>query len=301
MRSVIAALLASAMCGSAWAQEVEVPYAPGVGTQWTLEEVLTRTRTDENGTHATRGIIRGVLVIDRATATGFDATWTTESVEAGGVVLNAANGGEMLIGVPLGLSLDRDGVPSAVRDYPSVLRRLIDAVARTQQNPDPQVLAGIERMYADWTPELAAALLFKNLAAASTCQGIAAAPGVPVDAEGYMTSGLGEPPILVRERFELASIDRDRGVAMIRFSQTLDPDSAAANLREGMQRLARETGRPLDEVIAQFEGGLTHTTSVSCETDVSTGVPRSVTHEVHARTGPAEQRERREITMRRRT
>jgi hypothetical protein len=242
-----------------------------------------------------------VLVIERMSATGFDATWTTESVEAGGVVIDAANGGVLMIGVPLGLSLDRDGAPSAVRDWQSVLRRIIDAVEAVEQNPDQRALAAVERMYSNMTPETAAALLFKNLAAASTCQGIAEVPGVPVDADGYMTSGLGGPPILVRERFELASVDRDRGVALIRFSQALDPDSAAASMREGMQRLARDAGRPLDEVITQFEGGLSHTTTVSCETDLETGVPRSVTHEVHARTGPAEQRERREITIRRRS
>jgi hypothetical protein len=275
MRALLAVMTVAAMCGIASAEEiVEIPYAPEVGSQWAVEEVLTRSRTDENGaqTH-TIGTIRGVLVIERMSATGFDATWTTESVEAGGVVIDAANGGVLMIGVPLGLSLDRDGAPSAVRDWQSVLRRIIDAVEAVEQNP----------------------------AAASTCQGIAEVPGVPVDADGYMTSGLGGPPILVRERFELASVDRDRGVALIRFSQALDPDSAAASMREGMQRLARDAGRPLDEVITQFEGGLSHTTTVSCETDLETGVPRSVTHEVHARTGPAEQRERREITIRRRS
>lgn len=303
MRGAIAVVIAGAMCGSAWAQEiVEIPYAPGVGTQWALEEVLTKSRTDENGgVQTTVGTMRGVLSIERETPSGFEGTWTTESVEAGGVVLNSANGGEFLIGVPLGLSLDRDGAPSAVRDWPSVLQRIIDAVARTQQDPDQRVLDAIQRMYASWTPEMAASLLFKNLAAVSVCQGVADTPGIPVEAEGMMQSGLGGQPILVRERFELVSVDRDRGIAHMRYSQTLDPESAAASLREGMRRLAEQTGRPLDEVTAQFEGGLTHTTTVSCETDLATGVPRSVTSEVQARTGPAEQVERREITMRRRT
>lgn len=303
MRFLFAAAIVAAASTSAWAQAVvELPYAPGVGTQWSVEEVLTRSRTDEIGVQTNNtGTIRGVLVLERATPTGFDATWTTESVEAGGVVVNAANGGPLLIGVPLGLSLDRDGAPSAVRDWQTVLRRMIDAIRAMEENPDPRALAAVERTYANMTPETAAGLLFKNLAAASTCQGIAQVPGTAVEAEGLMQHGLGGSPILVKERFELIAIDRDRGVASVRFTQALDPESAAESLSEGLRRLAQEAGRPMDEVIAQFAGGLTHNTTVTCETDLTTGVARRVVHEVHARTGPAEQRERREMIISRRS
>jgi hypothetical protein len=302
MQRLFAAAIALVVSTSAWAEAVvEIPYAPGVGTAWSLEEVLTRSRTDENGIQtSSTATIRGVLVIERATPTGFEATWTTESVEARGVVLNAANGGQFLIGVPLGLSLDRDGAPNAVRDWQAVLQQLIRAISETEENPDTRALAAVERMFANMTPETAAALLFKNLAAASTCQGIAQVPGSVVEAEGLMPHGLGGEPVLARERYEFLAIDRDRGVASVRFTQTLDPESAAASLSEGIRRLAQDAGRSADEVAEQFAGGLMHTTTVSCETDLTTGVPRVVTLDVHAKTGPAEQRERREITISRR-
>jgi hypothetical protein len=281
----------------ATASALELTFAPPEGSRWAVEEIVVGSVNSGGGVTETSGTVRGTLQIIRRTATGFDATWTTDSIEASGQTLTAQDApASLLIGRPFNLLLDDIGTPIGMRDWETVRGDLLDTLELNF--PDDAARAATRRLIESWSPELAAQLFFKNLAAISICHGVALNAGESVEAQGHVPNGLGGPPILATERLQLVSVHNDAGTARLQYSRTLDPDSAAASLRVATENIARETNRPISEVTAQFgDGRMELTNTVSCEVDLRTGMTRAALVESISRVGANERRELREIRL----
>lgn len=277
---------------------VEIPFAPGANTTWRVEE--TRVRTNSQDTSRNRsGVVRSTLRIGAANEEGFAASWTTDEVRAGGEVER----GETLpqfVGTPLAIELDFAGAPSRIDDWPGTLRRIMAAVAELTDAEDPAALAAVERMMAAWTPAQAAQVLLQTASMMSICQHTGLAIGEPAEGETVVANPFGGEGISAIERFELLSVDRAANTARLRYSRSLEPESATRAIMTGLRNMARESGNPAEEQFAQMEGmTLTHDTSAECAVDLRTGVTRSISHDTRVSIGDIIQTDRREISVQR--
>lgn len=282
----------------ALAQEaVEIPFAPGADSTWRIEE--TRTRTNSREPERNRaGVVRSTLRVGAETEEGYDASWTTDEIEVAGAVERGQNLPD-LIGTPLAIELDWAGAPSDIADWPGTLRRIIEAVAETQEVEDPAALAAVEGMMAAWTPAQAAQILLQTMSVISICQHTGLAIGAPNEAETLVANPFGGEGIAAVERLELVSVDRTANTARLRYSRSLDPDSATRAIMTGLRNMMRDANAA-EEAFAEMEGmTLTHDTSAACDVDLSTGVTRAVTYDVRVTMGDMVQTDRREIRVQR--
>jgi len=282
---------------AALAQEVvEIPFAPGANSTWRIEE--TRTRTNSREPQRNRaGVTRATLRIGAETEEGYAASWTTDELQAGGVVER----GETLpqfVGTPLAVEIDIAGAPSNIADWPGTRRRIMEAVADVSDNDDPAALAAVERMMAAWTPAQAAQILLQTVSIISICQHTGLAIGAPVEAETLVANPFGGEGIAGVERLELISVDRAANTARLRYGRSLNPESATRAIMTGLRNMMREAGAQSD--LGEMEGmTLTHDTSAECEVDLTTGVTRAATYDVRVTMGDMVQTDRREIRVQR--
>ncbi len=309
MRIGLILLAAACWASVAWAQEraVEIPFAPGESAVFDIREVRTRTSTDQGGPNG-ESRIQATLQVGGAGAP-YNATWTTNSVEADGIVVNGRTPGaaSLLIGVPVALTLDDSGTPMAISDWDGLRQRIFQAVR--EMTPEDErtgewlrTTQATERMFSSRSPATAAQQFFPAITIMSLCQHKGLAIGEPLRSETQTANVLGGPPIQTSVAFELQSVDRQAGTANIIFTSSLDPASAMSSMRETMERVLRETGRDRAEVMAEFEGvTLDHSTRAECVVDLQTGVTRTVTHNVSISMGvPGARSDRRVITVTRR-
>lgn len=309
MRTIVILVAAAFWASASWAQEraVEIPFAPGARAVFDIREVRTRTSTDQSGPNG-EGRVQATLQILGAGAP-YSATWTTNSVEADGVIVNDRTPGaaSFLIGVPIALTLDESGAPLVISDWDGLRQRIFQAVREMTpegERTDEWLRAtqATERMFNSMNPTTAAQQLLPDISIISLCQHTGLTIGEPLRSETQTANVLGGPPIQTSVSFELRSVDRQAGTANIEFTSSLDPASVTASMRETMERVLRETGRDRAEVMAEFEGvTLRHNTRADCVVDLQTGVTRSVTHNVSISMGAAGTRsDRRVITVTRR-
>jgi hypothetical protein len=290
---IIAGVIGAGLCvGSAFAQEIDSPFSPPATAVYDIEETRTRTSSEQRTANGT-GIVRATLEI-RGSDAPYQATWTTNSVDAGGVHLDARSPGAaaLLIGVPMQLTLNESGAPLAIQDWDGLRQRVFRLLAEnTPKNERTaewrQAHQTAERMFAAMKPETAAQTLFADVAVMSLCQGVRLEIGKPLRSDAMMPNALGGPPIRAIITYELLSADRQAGVARILYTSTLDPPSATASIRSSMERITRETGRDVAAVEREWEGvTVTHNTSAECVVDLKTGVTQRITHRVESQWGP---------------
>ena len=304
MRTLIFAI--AFMCVStAHAQTVEIPFNPSDRTVLDIQETRTRTSSDPRGPNGTGNITATLEISGRRPP--YAATWTTTEVRANGEVITQGSPGaaQLLVGMPIGLDLAEDGSPSAVRNWPEFQQRVVAAV--TELTPPAErteewrrATEATQRVFASMSASDAARLLFQDVGIMALCQHTGLTMGEPVRSETMTPNPLGGSPIRTLVTYELVSVDRAAGVARIAFSSSFDPESAAASIREMVERMTRETGRPLtaEELESQRSMTVAQTARADCTVDLRTGIARSVVYDVSIEAGPQGRRtDRRELTI----
>lgn len=288
----------------AFAQElVDLPFSPATPSTFVVESV--QARTSNNPQRPSRaGRTRATLELRRG-STGFEAIWTTVSIEAGGHTMTSSTPGAaaLFVGVPLTLKLDQAGAPQTVVDWEGLRARIFavlqSATPEAERTSDwHRANETVERMFASMDPATAAQTIFPDISILSICQETSLRVGETQSFEGETPSVFGGSPIPTVAQYELQAIDRTAGVATIIYDSSLEPEAAAASFRMAMERIARETGRDPAAGQPEFAGGtLAHTTRAECSVDLATGVTRSVTHTVTAVFGGDSSTDRRVITL----
>lgn len=283
---------------SAWGQQgaVEIPFAPDALATFAVEEVRTRTSTDQRGPNGIGRVSATLEIVGGAPP--YQAIWTTHRVEAGGQVIDGSQPGaaNLLIGMPVSITLDESGAPQAIADWEGLRQRVFHALRDiTPENERTaewqRAIEATERMFASMNPNTAAQTMFPDISIMSLCQHTGLTIGQPLRSETMTPNVLGGPPIRTSVSYELQQVDRSAGLAKILFTSSLDPASAMASMRETVERVTRETGRDPAAVAAEFEGvTLNHDARAECSVDLQTGVTRSVTHRVTVSMGAAGRR-----------
>jgi hypothetical protein len=303
MRTIFAVICAIACAGSAFAQSgsTEIPFAPSAGSEWNITEVRTRTGRGEGRDETKVATTRGTLTLIDRTRDGFRANWILNQINADGVTVTDEP--QLLIGLNMGLMLDEAGAPVSVDEWPALRAQIFAAMeditpAAERTESWRRSIATIENLMSQWAPAHAAQMLVPGIAVMSICQGTDLNVGEPVTATTRMPNALGGPPIDATESLTLVSMDRNVGVARLVYTRGLDPESATASIRQTLVNLARDSGRPVEEIEQMFANmTMTHDTRAECVVDLVTGVTRSATHEVIVTMGPVSRSDRREITV----
>lgn len=300
---ILLALLGLAMVAiPALAQQGElvlIPYQPAVNSQWRISEVRTRLSRGDGSETTRSGSTVGTLTISSAASDTFDVRWVVDSVEAGGV--RVTDQPELLIGLPMQITLDEAGTPGVIQDWDGLRRRVFEIVEQTTpaNARDEQWRRGMstfEGMMAQWSPSHAAQIMAPTLAVVSLCQGRGLRVGEVVSSRVQMPNPLGGPPIDGTQSITLQSVTAD--TATLVYSRSLDPASATASLGQSILTLAQQSGQPIAELEAEFAGhSFTHDARATCTVDLNTGVTRSVVHEVNVTFGPVVRVDRREVTV----
>lgn len=270
-----------------------------------VQEVRARTSTDPRGPNGA-GTITATLQIDGGEPP-FTAIWTTTRVEAGGQVIvpGSPAAAQLLVGVPVSLDLAEDGSPIAVQSWPEFRQRLMGVVVDLTPEAERteewrRGIEAAERMFASMSSSDAARLLFQDVGIMALCQHTGLVVGTQLNSETMTPNPLGGSPIRTLVTYELVGVDQGSGVARVVYSSAFDPESVAASVREMIERVTRETGRPLtaEELESQRNMTLTHNARAECVVDLETGIARSVVYDVSIDMGSQGRRtDRRELTI----
>jgi hypothetical protein len=294
------ALAGQAQSQSAGSERVPLPVRPQVGQVWIVDMDREKTSTKNGKSKSGSAKIIGRIEITSVSETGYDITWTTRSVTAGGVTLgNGDINQDFLIGVPLGVRLDIDGTPLELKDWDNIRENLIAIIDKVVKEPiDEKARTLAADMFRGWDANLAAQVLLKEVAALSICQGTELAVGTPHLSENVVPNPLGGSPIDGTSTYTLLSVDEATGLARLGFKNQLDPESATRSIKETLERVAAQTGRDPAEVNKELgDLKLISETTADCTIDVATGFTTSVDYETRISFGKEEARDLRRIRM----
>jgi hypothetical protein len=168
--------------------------------------------------------------------------------------------------------------PSAIEDWPGMvaeIRKAMTGLSNGDANTSKAVDAAVG-MFATMSAEQAASTLLKEDGFLSIATNVELDPGKPATGESMIPSPMGGPPIKSHVSLALRKVDTARGVASLRWTQTLDPDSARASIAQMAQtmmaRMGPEGNKP--EVKAMFEKmSFDRTSNCDFEVDLKTGLP----------------------------
>jgi len=172
---------------------------------------------------------------------------------------------------------DESLAPSSIEDWPGLvaeIRKSMTTLASGDKDVAKNLDAAIS-MFANMSPEQAAGLLLKEDGFLSIPINVELEPGKPATAEDLMPSPLGGSPIKTRTALVVQKVDTARGVATLRWTQTLDPESLRASMAQMVQammaRMGPEANKP--EAKTMFEKmSFDHTSACDYEVDIKSGL-----------------------------
>lgn len=221
---LVAALLAAA---PAVAEPVDLPVNVADGASWTITTLRVRT-TDQEGAPTeirsesrSRATFRADREGGRLILTPMDGASSADL----GTGLRAEG-----LDFPLEFDVDEAMTPTRMRNWP----QLRDAVLAffVKQSSEGRFADPVKEMYRRMTPEDAPNLFTPHLALLGLGQGLALEVGQPHTYEGEVPNPLGGPSIKSRGSLAIQAHDPKAGRASVVWTQTLDPASLAASLRE---------------------------------------------------------------------
>lgn len=295
--SAIALALSAASHAHAQTDLLAIPLSIDPPVSFEISEQRTKTRVSRGQTSETVNAVQGRLDVVSAGPSGFEANWTTVEVESGEVVIG---GDEMarslLVGVPIGFTMDENGAPNGLADWDGLRAQVFDVMRTLGVNelttPEGErAMEAGERMIAAWTPAQAAQIFMADVSIMSLCHNTSLRLGEVVRSDITLPNMLGGPSLQGRAAYELLGVDDATRTARIVYTSELDPASASAAIAESLERILRETGQNADDVREQFANlRLAHNTRAECVVDLDTGVTRNVTHRVDISVTEGEQR-----------
>lgn len=168
--------------------------------------------------------------------------------------------------------------PLAIEDWPSMaieIRKSMAGLAGDNAEAAKSMDAAAS-MFANMSAQQAAGLMLKEDGFLSIATNVELSPDKPAIAESLIPSPLGGSPIKGHVTLALQNVDKARGVAYLRWTQTLDPESVRASLAQlaqtMMARMGSDAAKP--EVKTIFEKiSFDRTSRCDFEVDLKTGLP----------------------------
>lgn len=268
-------LTAVAMAAATYAAPLTLPKTAKV------EMVVVKTREDIRAAKTTRntGETRYDKTIEAA-GDGYRITLKPTAIKlpdtpAAAKAEAAMNG---LMNLTFVYAADDSLRPTAVEDWPKLVSEVGKSMRALAGNDKTaaQAMDAAVSMFSGMSPEQAASVFLKEDGFLSLPINAALEPGKPVTFEDMLPSPLGGPPIKSQATLSLVKVDASRGVAALRWTQTLDPASARASIAQMVQammaRMGPEADRP--EVKAMFEKmSFDRTSACDYEVDLKNGLP----------------------------
>lgn len=271
MRRTLLGIVLAALT-PAMAHAVELPVKLRDGAIWTQTSKHTRTDTREGGSRSTTAtsVTRSTYrkVGDVGTLRVDFVSFDVEGVEG---EAKAALVEKAKLIYPAVLEVDAELAPVRVRDWEKMRETIFQALAGTI--PDERTLETAKSMFAGMS-DVQAASLFKEQSLVALGQGSDLEPGAAAPYESEIPNILGGPPIKASGVFQLESVDKAKGRAVLTWVQKPDPASMAASLKVSMEAmLARVAPEKQAEAKVQF-AKLTLERQEGCryEIDMATGL-----------------------------
>lgn len=167
--------------------------------------------------------------------------------------------------------------PTAVEDWPRLVtevRKSVEALAGDDKTTAQAMDAAVS-MFSGMSPEQAASVFLKEDGFLSLPINASIEPDKPTTYEDMLPNPMGGPPIKSQGALALVKVDTARGMAVLRWTQTLDPASARASISQMMQamlaRMGPEGNKP--EVKVRLEKmSFDRTSACDYEVDLKTGL-----------------------------
>jgi hypothetical protein len=268
---ILAALAAAA---ETYAAPLDLPKAAKV------EMVVVKTREDVRAGKTTRnsGETRYDKTIE-VQGDGYRVTLKPTSVKLPQTPATAKAEAAMsgLMAMTFNYTADDSLRPTAVEDWPKLMAEVRKSM-QTLAGDSPEAAKAMDAavsMFSGMSAEQAASVFLKEDGFLSIPINVELEPGKPVTTEDSIPSPLGGPPIKADTALVLQKVDAARGVAALRWTQTLDPESTRASIAQMMQammaRMGPEANKP--EAKAMFEK-MSFDRSSACdyEVDMKTGL-----------------------------
>lgn len=240
------ALTGTMACAASW---TEKPFAPKIGSRWTLVSELDRTETRvENGSRsvvALKKTIRSELVFNEKTADGgYRITFTRQDTRASGdpgeVALAKIEGGVMN-GLVIRATLDRNGKPMRVENLAEIRgkrQQIIDRLSATMA--DAEQVAALRRMLEGLTSvdEVGATSHLSDIELLSRAQNTGLKVGETRRTTTETPTGIG-PPLAKLRALSISQTDAATGDALIVLTEAYTQES----MRAFLAVIARRSGQ----------------------------------------------------------
>lgn len=173
---------------------------------------------------------------------------------------------------------DESLLPQAIEDWPSVVADIRKAMTTLVADAPEgrQALEAVLPMFERMSPEQAASMLLKEDAFLSLPINAELEPGKPRGYDDVLPNPLGGPPIKANGVVTLERIDKAKGVAVIRWTQELDPQSTRESMSLAIKAMVAKLGSQADkpEARAAFENiKLERSNGCLYEIDLKSGLP----------------------------
>lgn len=272
MSAMIALALAAAQVFSA---PLDLPKTARV------EMVVSKTREDVRGGKTTR--VTSETRYDKTIETrpqGYRVTLKPTSVKLPSTPETAKVEAAMgdLMNRPVVYVADEGLKPSTVEDWPGFvaeMRKSMLALAGDDKDV-AKAMTSVVVMFEGLSPEQAAGILLKEEGLISLPINVELEAGKPFTYEEMIASPMGGSPIKSNGALAVQKVETGRGVAVLRWTQTLDPGSMRASLALTMQKLMAGMGPEADrpEVKAMLaKMTFDRTSACDYEIDLKSGLP----------------------------
>lgn len=268
---ILAALVAAA---ATYAAPLDLPKTAKV------EMVVVKTREDVRAGKTTRnsGETRYDKTIE-AQGDGYRVTLKPTSVKLPSTPVTAKVEAAMgdLMNRTLVYTTDDSLRPSAVEDWPGLMAEMRKSML-TIAGDDKDVAKAMDSvmtMFEGMSPEQGAAVFLKEEGFLSLPINVELEPGKPMTYDEMLPSPMGGAPIKSNSALALQKVDTARGVAALRWTQALDPESMRASIAQMMQAMMARMGPEADkpEVKAMFKKmKLDRTAACDYEIDLKSGL-----------------------------
>ncbi len=222
---------------------------------------------EKNGA-VTRARIIGTLNILSATDDGYEMSWTTESVEAGGIVLDrkSKSASTYLLGVPIRFIGDSDGLPIKIDEKDALIESIFENEAFA--DGDDATKNKVISFFTSMSDDVIAQVFLKAPSQLSLCHNTDLEEGQTLQSQGEVASPVGGGTILLDAAYKLSSIDRALNQAFIEFRASYNPDS----LKKVVEQFAAMAA-PNDEQLADEikERTVSRDDAADCVVDTNTG------------------------------
>jgi hypothetical protein len=240
------------------------------GAVW--RQTIVKTRSDERDGKTVSATVTSVMQVTYRAHPGQPATleealvaMTSDDLPASELA-PAIEQAKLLF--PVVVEVDGSLKPVRVLNWAELREKALMGVLPERESKAAQAASGIFGKIDDRT----AANFFKELALVSLAQNTSLTPGQTTPYESEVANALGGPPIKTRGELKLETYDPRQKRAVMTWSQSLDPASAAESIRATAERLAAQGG-PAEGAKAQLaDFRMTRDDACRYEIETTTGM-----------------------------